>query len=271
MRRREQREHVFKLLFIRQFHCGEEMENQLALYREELGELEEKDWEFISGEYAHVLDHLEEIDGVLNEYSTGWKTSRMSKVDIIALRLAVYEMKYEEDVPVGVAINEAVELAKSFGGDASGSFVNGVLGKIAGGRKESTGIPKPRRPRSQARIILRTKEKEQKGEDRRREKRTERHGADVRRRSAEMDVPEAEPVETDVPEAEIPTAEPVAIEPLMTESATTEPLTKLFGTEFPEAELPEAELFQKTDGGTANVNPGTPREEAPEPGAMEIL
>ena len=55
----------------------------------------------------------------------------MSKVDVNILRLAVYEMKYDEDVPVKVAINEAVELAKKFGGDDSSSFVNGILGKIA--------------------------------------------------------------------------------------------------------------------------------------------
>ena len=55
----------------------------------------------------------------------------MSKVDLSILRLAVYEMKFDEDVPVKVAINEAVEIAKSFGGDASASFVNGILGKIA--------------------------------------------------------------------------------------------------------------------------------------------
>ena len=60
----------------------------------------------------------------------------MSRVELAALRLAVYEMEYDEDVPTGVAINEAVELAKRFGGDASGSFVNGVLGKIASEKEE---------------------------------------------------------------------------------------------------------------------------------------
>ena len=54
---------------------------------------------------------------MLNEHATGWKTSRMNKVDLSILRLAVYEMKYDEDVPVGVAINEAVELAKKYSGD----------------------------------------------------------------------------------------------------------------------------------------------------------
>ena len=74
---------------------------------------------------------MEEIDALLNEKSAGWKTKRMSKVDLNILRLAVYEMKYDEDVPVKVAINEAVEISKSFGGDDSASFVNGILGKIA--------------------------------------------------------------------------------------------------------------------------------------------
>ena len=55
----------------------------------------------------------------------------MNKVDLTILRLAVYEMKWDDEVPEGVAINEAVELAKRFGGDSSSSFVNGVLGKVA--------------------------------------------------------------------------------------------------------------------------------------------
>ena len=60
----------------------------------------------------------------------------MSRVDLTALRLAVYELKYDKDVPTGVAINEAVELAKRFGGETSGSFVNGILGKIANSESE---------------------------------------------------------------------------------------------------------------------------------------
>ena len=81
--------------------------------------------------YDDILAHIEEIDQELNEYSQGWKTSRMNRVDLTALRLAFYEMKFDEEIPVGVAINEAVELAKLFGGEDSGSFVNGILGKIA--------------------------------------------------------------------------------------------------------------------------------------------
>ncbi|MDO5361093.1 MAG: transcription antitermination factor NusB [Eubacteriales bacterium] len=131
MRRREQREHIFKLLFMAEFNSEEEMDEQLAMYFDSLEEIEEKDTEYMSEKYKNVLEHLGEIDELLNETSKGWKTKRMSRVDLTALRLAVYELKFDTDVPTGVAINEAVELAKRFGGEASGSFVNGILGKIA--------------------------------------------------------------------------------------------------------------------------------------------
>lgn len=133
MRRREQREHIFKLLFMTEFNSQEEMTEQVSLYFDGLEELEDKDKDYMREKYAHVLEHLGEIDEMLDGISKGWKTKRMSRVDLTALRLAVYELKFDSDVPVGVAINEAVELAKCFGGDTSGSFVNGILGKIANG------------------------------------------------------------------------------------------------------------------------------------------
>mgnify|MGYP000962419075 CR=1 FL=1 len=80
--------------------------------------------------YEHILEHLPKIDQMINEAAKGWKTSRMGKVDLTLIRLAVYEMKYEEDIPTGVAINEAVELAKRYGTDDSASFVNGILAKL---------------------------------------------------------------------------------------------------------------------------------------------
>ena len=159
MRRREQREHVFKLMFMTEFNSEEEMTEQLSLYFEGLGELSEQDQEYMKKKYAHVKEHLEEIDAQLNSASRGWKTKRMSRVDLAALRLAVYEMEYDEDVPTGVAINEAVELAKMFGGEDSGSFVNGILGKIASGKKETGEAPKRRRPAHQAKIIIRSSKK----------------------------------------------------------------------------------------------------------------
>ena len=136
MRRSEQREHIFKLLFMTQFNTENEMPEQLSIYFEGLGEVSEKDQEAIQQKYDHILEHLDEIDGILNDYSRGWKTTRMNRVDLTALRLAVYELKFDQDVPTGVAINEAVELAKRFGGDTSGSFVNGILGKIANSESE---------------------------------------------------------------------------------------------------------------------------------------
>lgn len=131
MGRRELREHIFKLLFMSDFNDGEEMNDQLAMYFDGLEVLKEKDQSYMQSKYEKIKEHLEEIDALLNEKSKGWKTSRMSKVDLSILRLAVYEMKFDEDVPVKVAINEAVEIAKAFGGDTSASFVNGILGKIA--------------------------------------------------------------------------------------------------------------------------------------------
>ncbi|MDO4468669.1 MAG: transcription antitermination factor NusB [Bacillota bacterium] len=131
MGRREMREHIFKLLFLGEFNETAEMPEQIQLYFEGLSDLQPTEQAYMENKYTLVKEHLEEIDELLNEKSAGWKTKRMSKVDLNILRLAVYEMKYDEDVPVKVAINEAVEISKSFGGDDSASFVNGILGKIA--------------------------------------------------------------------------------------------------------------------------------------------
>lgn len=78
-----------------------------------------------------IKEKIPEIDELLNSHTTGWKTSRMNKVDLTILRLAVYEMKWDETVPVGVAINEAVELAKKYSSEEGPAFVNGVLAKLA--------------------------------------------------------------------------------------------------------------------------------------------
>ena len=109
----------------------EEMPEQLQLYFEGLGKLAENDQTYMEDKVGSVLEKEKEIDEILNSTSKGWKTKRMSKVDLTILRLAVYEMLFDPDVPTGVAINEAVELAKQFGGDDSASFINGILGKIA--------------------------------------------------------------------------------------------------------------------------------------------
>ena len=131
MGRREMREHIFKLLFLREFNEAEEMPEHIKLYFDEMEALGPDQQPFMENKYARIQEHLEEIDRTLNEKSTGWKTKRMSKVDLNILRLAVFEMKYDEDVPVKVAINEAVEISKVFGGEDSASFINGILGKVA--------------------------------------------------------------------------------------------------------------------------------------------
>ena len=131
MGRSKIREHIFKLLFMSQFNEAEEMPQQMAMYFDELEELGEEDRAYMESKYAKVTEHLPEIDGLLNQISKGWKTSRMARVDLTALRLSVYELKYEEDIPTKVSINEAVELAKKYGGDESFAFVNGLLGKAA--------------------------------------------------------------------------------------------------------------------------------------------
>ncbi|MFG6383964.1 MAG: transcription antitermination factor NusB [Lachnospiraceae bacterium] len=130
MSRREIREQIFKLLFRAEFYKQEELSEQLQLFFEELDNREDKDAIYIQDKFEQILAHLTEIDGMINKVAQGWKTSRMGKVDLTLIRLAVYEMKYEEEVPIGVAINEAVELAKSYGSDDSASFVNGILAKL---------------------------------------------------------------------------------------------------------------------------------------------
>ena len=79
----------------------------------------------------NILDDLEGIDGIINKYSKSWKTNRMPKVDLAIIRLGVGELKYGEDVPAPVAINEAINLAKKYSTDQSSRFVHGVLGAIA--------------------------------------------------------------------------------------------------------------------------------------------
>ncbi|MBQ2901739.1 MAG: transcription antitermination factor NusB [Agathobacter sp.] len=130
MTRRELRENVFKMLFRVDFHEEGEMAGQIGMLDEELENIKEEDLAYMNNKCNEIIAKIPEIDEAINASTTGWKTSRMSKVDLSIIRLAVYEMKYEEDVPEKVAINEAVELAKLYGADNSASFVNGVLAKF---------------------------------------------------------------------------------------------------------------------------------------------
>ena len=131
MNRRSLREQVFKLLFRVEFNEREEMEEQCHLFleHEEVVMTEEEETHIVE-KYKAIHEKLEEIDAMINEKAKGWNTDRMGKVDLTVIRLAVYEMKFDESIPDGVAINEAVELAKMYGQDESAGFVNGVLAKF---------------------------------------------------------------------------------------------------------------------------------------------
>ena len=130
MSRREIRENVFKMLFRVEFHDEEDMNEQLSMFEEELAHLNEEDLNYIKEKFNKIIENIDSIDAEINDKSKGWKTSRMGKVDLSIIRLAVYEIKNEDDIPVKVSINDAVELAKKFGTDDSASFVNGVLAKF---------------------------------------------------------------------------------------------------------------------------------------------
>ena len=125
MKRTEIREHIFKVLFGVEFNAEQEMPEQLQLYFEQLEDAREKDLDYIRTKSSKIAEKIAEIDSLINEHTTGWKTSRMNKVDLTILRLAVYEMKWDEDVPTGVAIDE------KYSSDEGPAFINAVLGKLA--------------------------------------------------------------------------------------------------------------------------------------------
>ena len=131
MSRRSARKNAFFLLFQMDFNETAEFDQVKEIFfAEKETPVEESDKAFILSEVEGVHEHMEEIDAIIEQSATGWDLSRMNKVELAILRLAVYEMKYGE-TPVGVAINEAVELAKKFSSDEAPAFVNGVLGKAS--------------------------------------------------------------------------------------------------------------------------------------------
>lgn len=127
MNRHESRELAFVLLFEKSF-------GEATL--EELVEAAGEAWEVVAGSFSlevaeGVCAEQEALDQRIQQHSLNWNLNRISRVARTVLRLAVYEMLHREDVPVSVAINEAVELAKKYGGEEDASFINGVLGGIA--------------------------------------------------------------------------------------------------------------------------------------------
>jgi len=101
-------------------------DNEMGADPAEIGSTDAFAREIVAG----VMEHKQAIDGMLQQFLTGWHIDRLSRVDRQVLRLATYEMVFRDDVPPKATINEAIELAKHFGTEESGKFVNGVLGKL---------------------------------------------------------------------------------------------------------------------------------------------
>lgn len=136
MSRKESREHAFKILFEQEFapqSSEDEVSAMIGLYLDNFPEKEisAKDRSFIEKEVKGTVAHQEELDKAIASQLHGWKIERLAKVDLAIMRLALYEMMYDPSIPDGVSINEAVELAKNYGLESSGAFVNGVLANFA--------------------------------------------------------------------------------------------------------------------------------------------
>ena len=143
MKRSQIREQIFKLLFRVEFNKVEEMGEQVELFMENPTlDNDEDDYSdvtfteseeaYILSKYDDIMSHLDELDEIIDNTSKGWKSDRVGKVELTILRLAIYEIKFDDDIPASVAIDQAVELAKKFGRDESYAFVNGILANVAG-------------------------------------------------------------------------------------------------------------------------------------------
>ncbi len=140
MKRSLIREHIFVLVFMSEFNPPDEMPEEVRLYMDNLDKkADEAGREEIEEKFSKLLPLIPEIDKMIDSHSEKWSVSRMGKVELSIIRLAVYEIFHDDTVPDKVAINEAVELAKKYGQDGAGAFVNGVLAGIMKDNKEGNG------------------------------------------------------------------------------------------------------------------------------------
>lgn len=136
MNRSTMREHIFKLLFRAPFIDKNDYEEQIELYfadadMVDASTLKEEEYIYIKDKTLAIAELIPQLDERIDSVSEGWPTSRLGKTELSIMRLAVYEMLYDDDIPVNVAIDEAVELAKKYGSaDNTAAFVNGVLAKL---------------------------------------------------------------------------------------------------------------------------------------------
>lgn len=126
--RREEREQAFILLFEKSFNQEIELD-ELYVFAVENEAITGS--EFVKNLLFKTWENVADIDGFIEKYAHGWKISRISKVALAVLRLAICEIKYFDDIPVGVSINEAVELCKKYAAKDDAAFVNGILGSVS--------------------------------------------------------------------------------------------------------------------------------------------
>jgi len=127
MNRHQSRETVFCLLYELEYHSDSHYLDvyNIAKYSRDIAEND-----YIHDTYCGVCENMGEIDTIINEYAVGWRVDRISRVSRAILRLAVYEIVFNAEVPSNVAINEAVELAKTYDADSAPAFINGILNKV---------------------------------------------------------------------------------------------------------------------------------------------
>ena len=121
---------MFRLCFSIDFHTSEEFEAQADLYFSNNDFFRNKEKDYIKTRTLDMLSRLEEIDQKINENSKGWDIKRLGKAELTILRIAVYEIMFDEDIPDKVAINEAVELSKTYCNEKAASFINGILERL---------------------------------------------------------------------------------------------------------------------------------------------
>lgn len=132
MTRRELRENTFVLLFRTDFHNEEELPEQYEMFFDTMAfSMEQPDRTYVEDKVNNICRYKKQFDEEIGSVSETWEVSRIDKVTLNILRLALYEMEYDDTIPVKVSINEAIELAKKFGPDDASAFVNGILGKLA--------------------------------------------------------------------------------------------------------------------------------------------
>ncbi len=127
MTRKMAREEAFILIFEKVF-SKESVENILEIANEARDLVAD---DYIKTVFSGVYNNVEELDGIISENAVGWKLDRISKTALCILRLAIYEIKYMEDIPLSVSINEAVEICKKYATEDDASFVNGILSSVA--------------------------------------------------------------------------------------------------------------------------------------------